>query len=115
MPSHGAMKTCDVDLLTYVLHDMSKIFFTTNHQNYAKSMTRYSLELLNLELQLRKILMNGRLSVQRSKNHFSRVGVNMALEQTINAEAKSRLKGIIAFAAVNIAVNRWLITTSMRT
>ena len=60
---HGAMKTCDVDLFTYVLHDMSKIFFTTNHQNYAKWMTRYSLELLNLDLPLRKMLMNGGLSV----------------------------------------------------
>ena len=39
----------------------------------------------------------------------------MALEQTINAEAKSRLKGIIAFADVNITVDRWLITSSMCT
>ena len=30
------------------------------------------------------------------------------------AEAKSRLKGIIAFGDVNTAVNRWLITNSMR-
>ena len=51
---HGAMKKCDVDLYAYVLHDMSKIFFTTNHQNYAKWMTRYSLELLNLDPPLRK-------------------------------------------------------------
>ena len=36
----------------------------------------------------------------------------MALEQMINAEAKCRLKGIIAFTDVNNAVNRWLITTS---
>ena len=109
------MKTCDVDLFNYVLHDMSKIFFTTNHQNYTKWMTRYSLELLNLDLPLRKMLMNGGLSVQQSKNHFSRVGVDMALEQTINPEAKSRLKGIIAFADVNTAVNRWLNTSPMHT
>ena len=91
---HAAMKTCDVDLFTYVLHDMSKIFFTTNNQNYTKWMTRYSLELLKLDLPLRKILMNGGLSVWQSKNHFSRIGVDMALEQTINAEAKSKSKGI---------------------
>ena len=30
---HGAMKTCTVDLFTYVLHYMSRIFFTTNNQN----------------------------------------------------------------------------------
>ena len=83
---HRAMKTCDADLFTYVLHDMSKIFFTTNYQNYAKWMPRYSLELLNLGLPLRKTLMNGGLSVRQSKNHFSRVGVDMALEQTINAD-----------------------------
>ena len=59
--------------------------------------------------------MNEGLSVRRSKNHFSRVGADMILEQTINAEAKSRLKGIIAFADVNTAVNRWFITSSMRT
>ena len=65
---HGSMNTCEVDLFTYVLHDRLNIFFTTNHQNYAKWMTRYSLELLNLDLPLRKMLMNGGLSVWRSKN-----------------------------------------------
>ena len=39
----------------------------------------------------------------------------MTLEQRINAEAKSRLKGIVAFADVNTVVNGWLITSSMRT
>ena len=57
--------------------------------------------------------MNGGLSVWRFKNHFYRV--DMALEQTINAEAKSRLREIIAFADVNTVMNRWLITSSMRT
>ena len=33
LPFHRAMKTCDADLFTYVLHDMSKMFFTTNYQN----------------------------------------------------------------------------------
>ena len=108
---HGAIKSCKVDLFTNVLHDMSNIFFTTNHQNYVKWMTRYSLELLNLELPLRKMLMNGVLSIQQSKNHFSKVGVDMALEQIINVETKSRLKGTIAFADVN----RWLLTSSVHT
>ena len=78
-------------------------------------MTRYSLELSYLDLPLRKMLMNGGLSFWQSKNHFSRVVVDMALEQTINAEAKSKLKGIIAFADMNTVVNRWLITGSMHT
>ena len=61
---YGAMKSCDVDLFTYVLHDMSKIFFTTNNQNYGKKMTRNSLELVNLDLPLRKMLINGGLYVR---------------------------------------------------
>ena len=78
-------------------------------------MTRYSLELLNIDEPVKQMLLKGGLSVRRSSNYFSRVGVDMALEQTINAEAKNRLKGVIAFADVNTAVNRWLVTSSMRT
>lgn len=47
--------------------------------------------------------MDWKFSVKNSKGPFSRVGVDMALEQTINAEAKSRLKDIIAFTDLNIA------------
>ena len=39
----------------------------------------------------------------------------MALEQTINAEAKNRLKGIMAFADINSPVNRWQVTSSIKT
>ena len=39
----------------------------------------------------------------------------MALEETINAEAKNRFKGIMAFAYINSAVNRWQVTSSMKT
>ena len=47
------------------------------------------------------MLMNEGLSAQQSKSHFFRVGADMALKKTITAVAKSRLKGIIAFADVN--------------
>ena len=112
---HHAMKTNDIDLFAYALHDMSKIFFVTNHHNYARWMTRYTLELLNIDKSLKEKLTNGGFSVRRTNNPYSRVGVDMALEQTINAEAKNRLKGIMMFADVNSAVNRWVVTNSMRT
>ena len=38
----------------------------------------------------------------------------MALEQTINAETKNRLKGTISYANISSAVNRWITTNSMR-
>ena len=80
---HYAMKINDVKLLT-------------NLHNYSRWVTLYVLELLNLEnknpeveLQLR----SGGFSVHRSGRKFSNIGVDMTLEQTINAEAKNRLKG----------------------
>ena len=40
---------------------------------------------------------------------FSRVEIDMTLEEVINAELKSRLKGIMAYANVGSAVSRWII------
>ena len=60
------------------------------------------------------MLLHDGFSVRRTDVPFSSVGVDMALEQTINAVAKHRLKGIIDFADVSSAVNRWLVTSSMR-
>ena len=111
---HHSVKTNDVDLFAYALHDMTKIFFSTNHFNYARWMTRYALELLNIDESLKETLRNGGFSVKRTNNPYSRVGVDMALEQTINAEAKNRLKGIMSFADANTAVNRWVVTNTMR-
>ena len=45
---------------------------------------------------------------------FASVPVDIALEQTINENEKSRLEGIMAFADISTAVNRWIVTTSMK-
>ena len=72
-------------------------------------MTYYALELENIQNekpQVIEYLKNGAFSVNRTGKAFSIVAVDMALEQTINAEVKKRLKGIMAFTDVNSAVNR---------
>ena len=72
-------------------------------------MTYYALELENIQNekpQVIEYLKNGAFSVNRTGKAFSIVAVDMALEQTINAEAKKRLKGIMAFTDVISAVNR---------
>ena len=38
----------------------------------------------------------------------------MSLEQIINAQSKNRMKGIMQYADVSSAVNRWLVITSMK-
>ena len=114
---HRAVKLNDVDLYAYSLFELSGIFFMVNHMNYSRWMTYYALELFNLKIEkpgFYQILKGGGFSVNRTGKVFSSVGVDMALEETINAEAKSRLKGIIAFADISTAVNRWVVTGSMR-
>ena len=115
---HRSVKENDVRLNACVMHKMSTLFFATNHQNYSRYVTLYSLELLNLEHSnpvVFHMLKNGGLSIRRNEQQFNRVDVDMCLEQTINAQAKNRLKGIVAYADVNTAVHRWLFTSAMRT
>ena len=115
---HRAVKISNVDMYGFALFELAGIFFMTNHMNYARWMTFYALELVHLKYErpdLQKVLENGGFSINRSGKTLARTGIDMTLEQTINAEAKSRLKGIIPFADVSTAVNRWMVTGSTRT
>ena len=96
------MKTNDFTLFGYALFQLSSIYFSTNHHNYARWITLYALELLNIAEMLR----NGGFTINGTGGPIRNVGVDMALEQTINAEAKNRLKGIMAYADISTAVNR---------
>lgn len=92
---HRAMKMNDTQLLSYVLYQISSIFFSTNHQNYGRWITLYSLDLIMLPEEnpiLVEMLHYGGFSANGTGNSFSRVGVDMALKKSINANAKSRLK-----------------------
>ena len=58
---------------------------------------------------------HGAFSVNGTGKPFSRVAVDMTLEQTINVEAKIHLKGVMAFPNIILAVNRWQVTNGMKT
>ena len=114
---HRSIKSNDVDMFCYTLFELCPIFFVTNHQNYARWMTYYALELVNVKNENREImgaLIKGEFWINRSGNAFAGVAVDMALEQSINAHAKNRLKGIMAYADIDSAVNRWHVTSPMR-
>ena len=110
-----AIKCNDPQLFAYALFELSPIFFMTNHINYTRWIVLYSLELANLDNEINDILQSGSFSVNRSGKSFSQVAVDMALEQTINADAKNRLQGITKYADVATAVNRWTVTNSIKT
>ena len=72
-------------------------------------MILYALELLNLKsenVHIAEMLRNGGFTINRTDNPFGNVGVDMALEQTINTEAKNRLKVTMAYADISTEVNR---------
>ena len=113
-----AIKINDTALYSFALFEVAYIFFMTNHHNYAHWMSLHSLDQANLEASqpnLQELSTEGAFSINRTERSFASVPVDIALEQTINANAKSWLKGIMAFADISTAVNRWIVAASFRT
>lgn len=80
-------------------------------------MTRFVLNLLNINGThpgLRSVLEKGALTIRRGSRSFSRIPIDMALEQTINADASSRMTGISAFHNSHNTKAKWAITNSAR-
>ena len=88
-----AIKSNEIPLYSYTLFQVIPIFFTTTHHNYARWMSLYALDLFNIKQKnpaICQMLQNVGFSVNRTGNFFAEVGVDIALEQTINASAKNR-------------------------
>lgn len=112
-----ACKTNDIELFIYALAEMIPLFFATNRPNYSRWMVRYVLNLLNVDTThpgIKEVLANGALSIKRTSKPFSRTPIDMALEQTINADAASRMTGIASFSTSVNARSRWMVTRSVR-
>ena len=77
-----AIKLNHTGLYSFAFFEVIPIFFMTNHHNYARWMSLYSLDLANLETSqpdLQKSLTEGGFNVNRTAS----VPVDMALEQTV--------------------------------
>ena len=72
------------------------------------------LELANVKNEkpyVMEALIKRAFSINGSRNAFAGVPVGMALEQSINAHAKNRLKEIMAYADTDSTVKRWYVTS----
>jgi hypothetical protein len=72
---------------------MIPLFFATHHPNYARWMSRYHLNLMNMEHAhpgIRDVFDAGALSIRRASKSFARSAVDLTLEQTVNKDAASR-------------------------
>jgi len=112
-----AIRTNDIDLYIRSLTDIIGLFFATNHVNYSRWLTKFQLDLLNVDNShpgLRDILDQGIFTVRRTDKPFSRSPVDLTLEQTINADAASRLTGVTSVTDNYAARLRWMLTKSTR-
>lgn len=93
-----SIRTGDFELYKYIIPKLRNLFFIFNQQNYSRWLLKYHDNLLKvekthagLEIEFKK----GNFGVKRTDKPFSRIPVDLTLEQTINADAARRLTGII--------------------
>ena len=92
-----ATRSNDINLYIYTFTPIIDLFFATNHVNYARWLAQFQLNLLNMNDShpgLREILERGAFTVRRTDHHFSRIPIDLTLEQTVNADAAFRLTGL---------------------
>ena len=100
----------DLELYIYSLPRITNYFFTFNHSNYTRWLVRYHDNLLKLSETHKDVYDEFKkdcFSIKRTKRDFSRLPVNLTLEQTVNADAASQKTGISYFANSISTVQRW--------
>ena len=93
-----SIRTGNIHLYIYALCRISNFFLAFNHQNYSHWVLYYISNLRNIDEThpgLRSELEKGAFGVRRTEKSFSRISVDLTLEQTINGETTRRLVGIL--------------------
>ena len=108
------IKTNDVGGYINVFPTMLSVFFALNRPNYARWGTLFLQKLKNLDPKLREVLEKGAFTIRRTKKGYSRSAVDLSLEQTVNRDAASAMKGIVAFRNSDSAVRRWSLSMTQR-
>ncbi|XP_041481075.1 uncharacterized protein LOC121428475 [Lytechinus variegatus] len=108
------VKTNDVNGYIRVLPMLLEVYFALNRPNYARWGTLFLQKLRSAHPNFLEILTKGAFSVRRTKKNYSRSAVDLSLEQTVNRDAASQMKGIVAFRNSENAVKRWSIALTQR-
>ena len=104
------IRTGDLDFYIHCLPKITNYLFAFNHHNYVRWLVLFHGNLLKLKIihpEVHKKFKNGCFSLKRTKKPFSRLPVDLTLEQTINADAASQKKGISAITNSTSARQRW--------
>ena len=108
------VKTNDVQGYIDAFPSMLAVFFGLNRPNYARWGTLFMQKLQNADEKFIDILEKGAFSIRRTEKHFSRSAVDLSLEQTVNRDAASSVRGIVAFRNSEYAMRRWHLTRTQR-
>lgn len=112
-----SVRTADMELYKYALKKMINVFFTMNHPNYSRYLTIYLDKLENINSTHPGLLEDSgssMLGIKRTKKPFSRIPIDITLEQTINADAAST-SGVKEITDSFSRREKWAITHSLRT
>lgn len=80
-----ADRDSDADLFALELTQAANLFFGTYRQNYARWVSKYQLDLMNVTdtyPDLKEMLTAGFFSIRTTENQISQVPVDLTLEQT---------------------------------
>lgn len=95
---------------------MAPYFFAHDRQNYARWLPVYLAEMGQLEQKHPEVyqqFMEGEHAISRSSQPFASVWTDMALEQSINLDSKSK-GGIVGISLNADALQRWFLTSHER-
>ena len=95
---------------------MTPYFFAMDRHNYARWLPENLADMNQMEIKhptVYRQFMSGNHVVSRASNPFSQVSTDMALEQSINGDSKSK-GGIVGISQRPAALERWFLTSHER-
>lgn len=109
-----AVHTNDIDGYISILPAIIDIYFGLNRPNYARWGVLFLNQLAKASPECQAVLKAGAFSIRRTQKSFSRSAVDLTLEQTVNRDAASPMRGIVGFHYSKSAIRRWCITSTQR-
>ena len=108
-----AVRTNNIEAYLQILPSMIDVFFALNRPNYAHWGVLFLERLKAADPRIRSILEKGAFSICRTSKPFTRTAIDLTLEQTVNRDAASPMKGIVGFHSSPNAIRCWCITSTV--
>ena len=115
---HRELKRCvkmnDVSGYLNVFPLILDVFFGLHRPNYARWGMLFPQRIQEADPKLRELLEKGAFSIRRTPKNYSRSAVDLSLEQSVNRDSASSMRGIVSFRNSDAALRRWSITMTQR-